>query len=103
MPTTTTPAAQAVASNAFARRQQAAAEARAASADLFPVDTTTPLVGKAPLEALPEPPTAPAPARPVIVLSTTVAYRGRIITISNDGMTLDQFCDLLDKKFGVAE
>lgn len=31
------------------------------------------------------------------------AYRGRIVTIANDGMTLDAFCDMLDRKFGVAE
>lgn len=47
---------------------------------------------------------APAPApKPVIVLSTTIAYRGRIITISNEGMTLDAFCDMLDKRFGAAQ
>jgi hypothetical protein len=54
-------------------------------------DTTTPLAerDKAP--------------RPVIVLSTTIAYRGRVITIANEGMTLDAFCDMLDKRFGVSE
>jgi hypothetical protein len=52
-------------------------------------DTTTPIEPKAP--------------RPIIVLSTTVAYRGRVITISNEGMTLDAFCDMLDKKFGASE
>jgi hypothetical protein len=55
-------------------------------------DTTTPLAE--------QPAKAP---RPIIVLSTTVAYRGRVITISNEGMTLDAFCDMLDKKFGVTE
>jgi hypothetical protein len=65
-------------------------------------DTTTPLpatVGQA-APNTPESPADEKPARPIIVLSTTVAYRGRIITIANDGMTLDQFCDMLDKKFG---
>jgi hypothetical protein len=53
-------------------------------------DTTTPLA-------------EPKAPRPIIVLSTTVAYRGRVITISNEGMTLDAFCDMLDKKFGASE
>lgn len=80
-------------------------ETKAINARYLPADVKTPLVGKAPLEDVPEPPTAPAAPtpRPIIVLSTTVIYRGRQITISNDGMTLDQFCDILDKKFGVAE
>lgn len=73
--------------------------------DRYRADATTPLpetVGAVPLETLPEP-TTEKPARPIIVLSITVAYRGRIVTIANDGMTLDQFCDMLDRKFGVAE
>jgi hypothetical protein len=53
-------------------------------------DTTTPMA-------------EPKAPRPIIVLSTTVAYRGRVITISNEGMTLDAFCDMLDKKFGACE
>lgn len=96
--TTTTEAGRAVASNLHVRRMAAAKEAQHDADDLFGErpDTTTPL-GE-------PPPAAPAPApRPVIVLSTTVAYRGRIITISNEGMTLDAFCDMLDKKFGRAE
>lgn len=98
MPTTTTSeAGRAVAANAHANRQRIARE----EAEAKRADTTTPLVGRAPLEQLPDPPVAPA--RPVIVLSTTVAYRGRIVTISNEGMTLDAFCDMLDKRFGVAE
>lgn len=65
-------------------------------------DVTTPLGSTPPafeLETLPEPPKA---AKPIIVLSTTIAYRGRIVTISNEGMTLDAFCDMLDKRFGAA-
>lgn len=56
-----TEAGRAVASNLQSRRQQAAQEARAqARADLTAqrADTTTPLVGRAPLETLPEPPKA---------------------------------------------
>lgn len=98
---TSSEAGRAVASNLHARRQQAAADAKRDSESLFgdKPDTTTPLVGKAPMADVPDPPKA----KPVIVLSTTVAYRGRIITVSNEGMTLDAFCDMLDKKFGVAE
>lgn len=105
--TTTTEAGRVVASNMHAHRQQAAAEAKdAARASLRddPVDTTTPLVGKAPLETLPEPP-APAaePAKPArsITLATTVGYRDYEITVTATGFTLDQFCDMLDKRLGV--
>jgi hypothetical protein len=87
------------ATSKFARKRE---EARQAAETLNGrrADTTTPLVGRASLETLPEP---PAPARPIVVLSTTVIYRGRQVTITNDGMTLDQFCDMLDKRFGVAQ
>ncbi|HEY3228557.1 MAG TPA: hypothetical protein VGJ87_05005 [Roseiflexaceae bacterium] len=37
-----------------------------------------------------------------IVISTQVAYRGRLLTITAEGYTADQLCDLLDKRFGVA-
>jgi hypothetical protein len=102
--TTTTEAGRVVASNMHARRQQAAAEARAASAELFPVDTTTPLVGKAPLETLPEPPAPaaePAKAARSIALATMITYRDYEITVTATGFTLDQFCDMLDKRLGV--
>lgn len=65
-------------------------------------DTTTPLVGRAPLETLPDPPSAPAPktekAQHRITVQTTVEHRGRSFTISAEGITLDEFCDLLDKR-----
>lgn len=45
---------------------------------------------------------APAPvveAKPrKITLQTTVEHRGRVFTIVSEGMTLDQFCDLLDER-----
>jgi hypothetical protein len=70
-------------------------------------DTTTPLVGKVPLETPPDPstaqPTEAKPKKPLIVLATTIIYRGRQITIQTDGMTLETFCDLLDARFGVVE
>jgi hypothetical protein len=97
MPTAqTTEPARVVASNAHARRQAAA---KAASDDLFGdrPDATTPL-GEAPAPAA-EPPKKPAPA---IVLSFQTIYRGRLITITGEHMTLDQFCDLLDARLGVA-
>ena len=44
------------------------------------------------------PPAPGAEARPRrITLHTTVEHRGRAFTIQAEGMTLDQFCDLLDK------
>ena len=45
----------------------------------------------------PDAPTDPA-RRPQITLSTTVTHRDRLITITATDMTLDQFCDLLDRK-----
>jgi len=72
-------------------------------------DTTTPLadtLGKAALATVPEPPTEPAddlaPQQTTLVLSVTILHRGRLITIASEGRTLDAFCDLLDKRFGVA-
>lgn len=98
----------------FARKQEEgrrAAEARKSGGynrDTPPISAEQAETDAAPLfmpEA--EQTTAPVestkPARPIIVLSTTIAYRGRIVTIANDGMTLDQFCDMLDRKFGPAE
>jgi len=76
-----------------AKRDRKRAEAQAAADALNHPQDAPPLVD------VPDPPKL----RPIIVLSTTVAYRGRIISISNEGMTLDAFCDMLDKKFGVAE
>lgn len=64
-------------------------------------DTTTPLIGHAPLETLPDPPAA-APVektdkkKPVVTLSATVEHRGRLITITVADVTVDRFCDLLD-------
>lgn len=94
MPATITTAAELLL-NQKERARKAAQDRRA--------DVTAPLGDTKPafeLETLPEPPKA---AKPIIVLSTTIAYRGRIVTISNDGMTLDAFCDMLDKRFGAAE
>jgi hypothetical protein len=48
-------------------------------------------------------PAAPAAApKPQIVLSTTVEYRGRLITIQATDLNADAFCDLLDKRGFVA-
>ena len=55
-------------------------------------DTTTPLA------TIPEPPQIEAKAGRKFALSTIVDYRGRAITIHAEGMTLDQFCDLLDDR-----
>lgn len=94
---TTSPAGQAIAANAHARRIAAVQEARdAARAELAATraDTTTPLAESAAPVTKPE---------PLIVLSMSIVYRGRAITITGEHMTLDQFCDMLDRRLGVAE
>lgn len=68
------------------------------------VDTTTPLpdtLGRAPLETVPAPPAAAAeaeaakPAR-AFSFSTEISFKGRVITVYADGMTLSEFSALLD-------
>jgi hypothetical protein len=56
-------------------------------------DTTTPLAGA-------EPETAPKVATIArkIKIRTTVEHRGRSFVIVANGYTLDQFCDILDKR-----
>lgn len=72
----------------------AAAEAEPAAARVFPTEELP--------DGLPDV-RSPAPAPSVesrprkITLQTTVEHRGRAFTIVAEGMTLDQFCDLLDK------
>lgn len=86
-------------------RKRAEAQ-RAAEALNDRPDTTTPLfpetVGAVPLATIPDPPAAPAPkvekAARRFSLQTTIEHRGRAITIVCEGMTLDQFCDLLDER-----
>lgn len=69
------------------------------------VDTTTPLetLGKAPLATVSEPPAAAAEPKVEkiarkISIQTTIEHRGRSFTVQAEGMTLDQFCDLLDER-----
>jgi len=45
---------------------------------------------------------APAPAKR-ITISATIAHRGRQLVISSEGYTADEFCDLLDRRFGPPE
>lgn len=82
-------------------RKQAEAKRAADALNGYRADTTTPLesVGKAPLATLPEPPKAEAkaPAR-TFSISTEIAYRGRTLTVTAQGMTIDQFCDLMDDR-----
>lgn len=105
-----TPAAERVINNATATRAAKLAAAKRAA------DTLTPL-GETPapfaVESLPDPPLfsasepAPAPVAPAappprtITLATTVGYRDYRIVVTATGMTLDQFCDMLDKRLGV--
>lgn len=93
-----TPAAQQILDeNATARRARLQAAAKKA-------DTLTPLGSTPPafqMESLPEPPLfadEPPPEMPTIEIRTTVAHRGRQFTVVASGYTLDQFCDILDKR-----
>lgn len=78
--------------------------------DRYRADATTPLsetVGAVPLETLPEPPAKRAPAaestKPArsIRLDTMITYRDYEIRVTATGYTLDEFCDLIDKRLGV--
>lgn len=100
-----------LAENASAKlaRKRQEAQIAADALNTGRVDTTTPLVGRAPMEQLPDPP-APAdppaePAKPArsITLATMITYRDYEITITATGLNLDQFCDMLDRRLGVAE
>jgi len=115
MSTPQTPAQRAIAANAHANRQQAARDARElAQAELAAqrarrADTTTPLTGAMmPTDELPDLPgereQAQTRSKPTpLVLSVTILWRGRMITIASEGRSLDQFCDLLDDRLGVAQ
>lgn len=85
--------------NDAARKRTEAAQRAAAVLNDRP-DTTTPLIGRAPLATVPEPPLFEdnLPAMPTIEIQTTVQHRGRSFTIIANGYTLDQFCDILDRR-----
>lgn len=75
-------------------RRAAAALNHPADAPLFPET-----VGAVPLATLPEPPSAAESADlPCIEIQTTVEHRGRSFTVVSRGYTLDQLCDMLDKR-----
>jgi uncharacterized membrane protein YccC len=67
-------------------------------------DTTTPLHTGAmmPTEELPDLRKLDQPRSRPLVLSVTILHRGRMVTISSEGRSLDEFCDLLDSRLGVA-
>lgn len=69
---------------------------------ITPLEAQT--IGAVPLATTPDPPAADdlAPQQTTLIISTTILHRGRLITIACEGRTLDAFCDLLDKRFGVA-
>lgn len=107
MPTApTSPAGQNAHAAHAARMAESKAKAQSAARELNDPGT----VGRAPLATIPEPPplfadepTAAPAAEPTkaartFSISTVVAYRGRVITIAATGMTLDQFCDLMDDR-----
>lgn len=96
---TTTPASRATVAHADRARKQAEAERAAEALNGYRADTTTPLetVGKAPLADVPEPPRAErAKAARSFTFSTEIAYKGRVITVHAQGMTLSEFSALLD-------
>lgn len=37
---------------------------------------------------------------PTITIATTIMHRGRQLTITSQGYTADELCDMLDRKFG---
>jgi len=85
-----TPEAEKIMNDRERRRRAAAQRA----------DTTTPLdtIGRAPLATVPDPPTAETVDLPCIEIQTTVEHRGRAFTVVARGYTLDQLCDMLDKR-----
>lgn len=84
-----------VAANELARRRAESAAKRA--------DAITPLTPAVTAAATGLPADDAPPAKAAIGISTQVIYRGRIFTLTPDpGMTLNEFCDLLDRRFGVA-
>lgn len=70
---------------------EAAALAEPPEARTFPEQDLPPITDAERKAALP-------PTKSQITLSTTIAHRGRQITIQATDMTADQFCDLLDKR-----
>jgi hypothetical protein len=103
--TTTSEAARAVASNVRARRIAAKEENDRAYEAYRRADTTTPLGNGTmmPTEQLPDPPAhieepAPIVEERAITLRTQISYRGRAIWIEARGLTLDSFCDMLDRR-----
>lgn len=77
--------------------------ARQAAAKRADVLTPLGIVGKAPLETIPEPPAetqqlASGKTARKFSISTEIAYRGRVLTVTAEGMTIDQFCDLMDDR-----
>lgn len=93
-----TEAAEKILNDAERKRKLAESKRAAATlngdAPLFPET-----IGAVPLATLPSPPAAePTKAARRFSLQTPITYRGREITIVAEGMTLDQFCDLLDDR-----
>jgi hypothetical protein len=102
--TTTSEAARAVASNVRARRIAAKEENDRAYEAYRRADTTTPLGNGTmmPTEQLPDPPALfeeqPIVEERAITLRTQIQYRGRAIWIEAKGLTLDSFCDMIDRR-----
>lgn len=101
-----TPEAEKILNDRERMRQARLAEAAKRADTLTPLfSDSEPAIGKAPIESLPEQHTPVAQpkvekAAPVrkFSISTEIAYRGRTLTVSAEGMTIDQFCDLMDDR-----
>jgi len=76
----------------------AAALAEPPAEQVFPPDEELPPITDAERKAAAAELRAATTPRPQITCSTTVEYRGRLITIQASDMTADQFCDILDKR-----
>jgi CTP:molybdopterin cytidylyltransferase MocA len=111
MPVTTTKAAAHIMAgndpqlteNASAKLARKRMEAQRAAEALHGYDRATPLISAADAEQDAAPlfpgsePTEPTDL-PCIEIQTTVEHRGRAFTVVSRGYTLDQLCDMLDKR-----
>jgi hypothetical protein len=52
------------------------------------------------MSAAPVEPEAEPLYAPTITIATTVVYRGRALLITSEGYSADEFCTMLDRRFG---
>ena len=95
-----TPEAEKILNDREKRRQAQLRDAARKADTLTPLGTTPPAFA---VETLPDPPLfddaePETPDLPTIEIQTTVEHRGRSFTVVARGYTLDQLCDMLDKR-----